>query len=318
MTPTLRQMEYLVALAETGQFVEAARRSSVSQPALSKQVREVEDALGVELFERARPHVLLTDAGEDIVERARRILSSTRELINAAKLYGGQPTGTLKLGVIPTIAPYGLPGLLSKVRENFPDVAFEIQELQTDTLLERLRSGSIDLGLLAQPFENQGLSGPDLVFEPFVFVAPADHPLSVHESIKPHEIAGASLLLMEDGHCLRDQARDVCALAGAPPGTTVTAASVTTLVRMVESGLGATLLPASALSTEVRDDHGLVARSFGDARPGRTITLQWRTTSANSAWFLELGDVLQDHYLTLNRSIPEIAGGRPQITAVDD
>ncbi|MBA2663223.1 MAG: LysR family transcriptional regulator [Bradymonadaceae bacterium] len=318
MMPTLRQLEYIVALADTGQFVDAARQCAVSQPALSKQVREVEDMLGIELFERARPKVIVTRAGEEIVHRARRLLAQARELVEAASAFAGARDGTVRLGVIPTIAPYGLPGLLVKLRRLFPDVSFAIQELQTEVLLERLRSGGIDIGLLARPFDDHGLSGPDLIVEPFVLVAPADHALSMPGAVRPEEIAGASLILMEDGHCLRDQAIDVCALAGAPPATSVTAASVTTLVRMVESGLGATLLPASALAQEVRDGQGLVARSFGQSPPGRTLTLQWRATSPNASWFLEIAGVLCEHYLELNARIPQVAGPRPLIRLVGE
>jgi LysR family hydrogen peroxide-inducible transcriptional activator len=317
MTPTLRQLEYIVAVADTGQFVEAARQCAVSQPALSKQVREVEDMLGIELFERARPRVIVTREGEEIVRRARHLLAQARELVDAANAVAGTPNGTVRLGVIPTIAPYGLPGLLARLRRLYPDVSFAIHELQTDVLLEELRSGAIDLGLLARPFDDQGLSGPNLIVEPFVLVAPSDHVLSASEAIQPREIAGASLILMQDGHCLRDQAIDVCAVAGAPPPTSVTAASVATLVRMVESGLGATLLPASALSTEVRSGQGLVARSFpGESPPGRTLTLQWRTTSPNESWFIELGDALREHYLDLNDTIPDVAGPKPKLRAV--
>lgn len=313
MTPTLRQLEYIVALADAGQFVEAARQCSVSQPALSKQVREVEDMLGVELFERARPRVIATPAGKDVVDRARRLLTQARELVNSAQAFAQAPHGTVRLGVIPTVAPYGLPGLLARLRELFPEVSFAIRELQTEILLRSLRTGEIDLGLLARPFDEEGICGPNLVVEPFVLVAPEDHPLNTPEIIDPRELVGASLILMEDGHCLRDQAVEVCAAAGSPPATSVTAASVATLVRMVESGLGATLLPASALRAEVRQGQGVVARSFGDSPPGRTLTLQWRTTSPNPSWFEELGEVLQEHYLDLNESIPPVAGPPPVI-----
>jgi len=317
-TPTLRQLEYIVALADTGLFVEAARQCAVSQPALSKQVREVEDMLGIELFERARPRVIVTRAGEEIVERARRLLVDARELMNAAGAFAGARQGTVRLGVIPTIAPYGLPGLLAKLRRLFPDVSFAIQELHTEVLLGHLRSGAIDVGLLARSFDTQGLEGPDLVVEPFVLIAPTGHSLGVAQAIQPLEIEGESLILMADGHCLRDQAIEVCAAAGAPPSTSVTAASVATLVRMVESGLGATLLPASALSSEVRVGQGLVARSFGDSPPGRTLTRQWRATSPNAAWFVEIGEILREHYLGLNDSIPEVAGPKPQIRRSPD
>ena len=311
--PSLRQLEYVVALADAGQFVEAARQCAVSQPALSKQIREVEEMLGVALFERTRPAVLVTPAGLEIVARARRLLAEARELVVAARaLRGGRPS-TVRLGVIPTIAPYGLPGLLARLRQQYPEVAFAIHELQTEVLLHELRAGGIDLGLLARPFDEQGLDGPDLVVEPFVLIAPEGHTLCQPRAVQGHEIEGASLILMADGHCLRDQAIEVCAAAGAPPPTSVTAASVATLTRMVESGLGATLLPASALRAEVRPGMGVVARSFVEPQPGRTLTLQWRATSPDGAWYRELGAVLADHYLALNEEMPEVAGPRPGI-----
>ena len=314
--PSLRQLEYVVALADTGRFVEAARRCAVSQPALSKQIKEAEELLGVALFERARPRVLLTPVGEEVVRRARLLLVGARELVQVAGSHGGAPSGTVRLGVIPTVAPYGLPGLLAKLRERYPRVSFAIHELQTPVLLDRLRSGGVDLALLARSFDDQGLDGRDLVVEPFVLVAPQGHALSEPAVLDTADIVGASLILMQDGHCLRDQAVDVCALAGAPPPTSVEAASVSTLVRMVESGLGATLLPASALRSETREGQGLVTRSFGDSPPGRTLTLQWRSTSPNADWFVEVGDVLREHYLSLNAGIPDVSGPRPQIQAV--
>jgi len=306
--PTLRQLEYVVAVAETGQFVEAARRCGVSQPALSKQVREVEELLGVELFERVRPRVIVTPTGEEIVRRARRLLGDARELVLAAQ----EGPAVLRLGVIPTIAPYGLPGVLAKLRRSYPDLVFAIHELQTEVLLERLGDGSVDVALLARPFDDHGLHATDLVDEPFVLVAPRKHPLGVRRPVAVAELSGESLILMEDGHCLRDQAMEVCALAGVAP-TPINAASVSTLARMVESGLGATLLPASALRTEVRAGQGLVARSFGARPPGRTLTLAWRATTANAEWFERVADVLREHYLGLNGSFPKVAGDPPRM-----
>ena len=313
MTPTLRQIEYLVALADCGQFSEAAQRCAVSQPALSKQVREVEALLGVTLFERARPRAILTAAGEEVVARARDILARSRELVDAAESFQGIRLPMVRLGVIPTVAPYGLPGLLVTLRRRFPDAVFAIRELQTEHLLHALRAGEIDAGLLARPFDPTGLAGPDLVVEPFVLVAPAEHPLDRPKEVTVAELQGTSLLLMEDGHCLRDQALEVCTLAGRLSTTAITAASVTTLVRMVESGLGATLLPASALCVEVRDGNGVVARSFRGVPPGRTLTLQWRASSPHAAWFREIGEVLQAHYLSLNEILPPVTGPSPRI-----
>ena len=315
MLPTLRQLEYVVAVAETGQFSEAARRCAVSQPALSKQIREVEELLGAVLFERARPRVIVTPVGAEVVARARRLLTAAQELVEVGRGPAGRELGAIRLGVIPTIAPYGLPGLLASLRERMPAVSFAIHELQTEVLLEQLRGGSIDLGLLAHAFDDHGLAGADVAVEPFVLVAPHDHPLGVAAAVKPGEIAGASLILMEDGHCLRDQAIEVCALAGTPPPTSVSAASVSTLMRMVESGLGPTLLPASALPHEWRPGEGVVARSFQGVPPGRTVTLQWRASSPHGAWFSELAAVLRRHYLAINQRLPKVAGPKPKIRA---
>lgn len=314
--PTLRQLEYIVALADTGQFVEAARQCAVSQPALSKQIREVEELLGLELFERARPKVIITPAGQQIVQHARAVLAQAHQLMDAAYALSGAHQGTVRLGVIPTIAPYGLPGLLARWRRLYPDVSFAIHELQTEVLVEQLRHGEIDLGLLARTFDDTGLIGPDLVVEPFVLIAPEQHALGISSEINLHDIEGERLILMEDGHCLRDQAAELCAVASRTSFTTVNAASVSTLARMVESGLGATLLPASALRAEVRPGQGLIARSFGSGPPGRTLTLQWRHSSPHSAWFYEIGQVLKTHYLELNASMPQVAGPPPLIRAV--
>ena len=315
--PSLRQLEYVVAVADTGQFVEAAKQCAVSQPALSRQVREVEDVLGVQIFERTRPRVLVTPAGVDVVRRARRLLADARDLVEAARASREGRRGTLRLGVIPTIAPYGLPGLLSTLREVYPQVSVAIEELQTEVLVERLREGTVDLGLLAQSFDDHGLTGPDLVFEPFVLLAPEGHPLAVAQPMQASELVGASLILMQDGHCLRDQAMDVCALAGTPPATSVAAASVSTLVRMVESGLGPTLVPASALAAELRPGQGVVARSFVGSPPGRRLTLQWRVSSPHGAWFAEIGAVLVDHYAGMNGGLPDVCGPQPSLRRLD-
>lgn len=313
MPPTLRQLKYIVELADSGQFVETARRCAVSQPALSKQIQEVEASLGVVLFERARPRVLVTAVGQALVERARQILLQAQELDELARASQARPEGTYRLGVIPTIAPYGLPGLLNRLRQMYPEVTFAIFERQTEVLLEELSVGQIDLGLLARPIPTDGLGGVDLVHEPFVLVGPTGHSLTGNGAIKVADVAGADLILMEDGHCLRDQAMDVCALADAPNKIKVAAGSISTLVRMVESGLGATLIPASALISEVNRGAGVFARSFAGTPPGRTLTLQWRSTSPSAAWFSEIAAVLRSHYLTMNDALPEVAGPAPRM-----
>ena len=315
--PSLRQLEYIVELSDSGQFVETARKCAVSQPALSKQIREVEESLGVVLFERARPRVLVTPIGREVVRRARQILLQAKELEDAAVASQALPRGTFRLGVIPTIAPYGLPGLLTRLRDLYPEALFAIFERQTDILLEELRLGQIDLCLLARPIPNEGLKGTDLVHEPFVLVGPTDHVLRGSDAVSIEDVTGADLILMEDGHCLREQAMEVCALANSPRQLKVAAGSISTLVRMVESGLGATLIPASALSSEVSKNEAVFARSFSGPQPGRTLTLQWRASSPNANWFREIAEVLRAHYLGMNANLCKIAGPPPRMRSVD-
>ena len=314
--PTLRQLEYLVALADAGHFGVAARRCAVSQPALSKQVREVEELWGVPLFERSSRGVRATPAGEAVVARARALLVAARDLAETAVGFAGRAAQRVRLGVIPTVAPYGLAGLLTKLRARFPGTTFVLSELPTAALLTSLREGRLDLALLARPFETQGIEGPDLVREPFVLVAPEGHALDAPGAVEVSELIGAELILMQEGHCLRDQALEICARAIAPASAEITAASLATLTRMVESALGATLLPASALSAEVRAGQGLVARAFGGRAPGRTLTLQWRCSAPHGAWYEEIGLVIQAHYLQLNATLPKVEGGLPVMEAV--
>lgn len=313
MEISLRQMQFIVALADTGRFVDAARRCAVSQPAMSKQIREVESLLGVQLFERTRPAVIVTARGRAVVDRARGILAEAAALSAVART----PVETIHFGVIPTVAPYGLPGLLAKLREKFPERTFVLRELQTSALLDGLRHGDLDIGLLARPFDARLLYGPDLVEEPFVLAAPEGHPLAHPASVSLASLADAPLILMEEGHCLRTQALDLCATIGTPPAATAAAASVSTLARMVESGLGATLLPATSLRTEVHPNTGIVARAFEGVLPSRTLTLQWRPGSPHHGWFLEVARILRQHYLDLNETVPSVHGGAPRIVAAD-
>lgn len=316
MLPTLRQLEYVLALAETGHFGEAASRCGVSQPALSRQIRDVEELLGVALFERSRPRTLITPAGKGVVARARLVLAQARDLVDEAARHTGGHRGTLRLGVIPTIAPYGLPGMLARLRQSEPRSRIEVREVQTAPLLDALRAGDLDAGLLAHPFDADGLDGEDIAREPFVLLIPADHPLACTGPVAIEALAGARLILLEDGHCLRDQAAEVCALAGAPPDATVAAASLSTLARLVEGGFGVTLLPASALASELRPGHGLVARPFAAPPPGRVLSLRWRATSPHGAWFAVLATTLRAHYAALNESIPAILGPTPRIVTL--
>ena len=303
--PTLRQMEYVLAVARTGKFGEAARECGVSQPALSKQIQEAEAIAGGPLFERARPRALLTARGEIFVKRARRALDEANMLFEAVHGCDRELGGELHLGVIPTIAPYLLPGLLGELREAYPSLIVVLHEAYTDEILAALGDGDLDLVLLAMPIEEQRLVGEDLYNEPFALLAPTGHRLAGDDRVCASELRDASLLLMEEGHCFRDQALEVCALAGAHERAQIRAASVSTLVRMVEAGVGATLVPVLSLRAEAQGVPGLNVRFFReDEVVTRRIGLRWRDSDPRDDAFRALAGIIREHARDLSeRSI---------------
>jgi len=293
-TPTLRQMEYVVAVAEHRQFSEAARRLAVSQPALSKQIKEVEESLGVAIFERARPRLLITADGKRVVEQCRRVLREAEELAAIARAMGGPLERRLELGVIPTIAPFMLPSLMDALKAQHPRLEIVLHEGLTDDLVLQARQGELDLLLLALPVDDEGLDGVALFEEPFVLVAPRGHALAKTEAATREELRGTSLLLMEEGHCFRAHALDVCSSAGAREDHSIRSASIPTMALMVEHGMGATLIPAMAMDKLFGDGSRIVARSFGPAGPSRRIGLRWRPSSARVDAFQELAEIIAE------------------------
>jgi LysR family hydrogen peroxide-inducible transcriptional activator len=293
--PSLRQLEYLVALADARHFGRAARACAVTQPALSAQILALEERLGLRLFERSRRGVAPTRAGQPIVERARLALRAVDDLVEAAR-QGREPlSGPLHLGVIPTIAPYLLPRRLPAVRAAFPRLRLFLHEERTERSVARLREGALDLLLLALPVEGDDLESLALFDEPFVLAAPAGHPLAAHSRrLTQRALAGAELLLLEDGHCLRAQALEVCRQAGARETEEVRAASLGTLVQMVANGLGVTLVPAMAVEAEASRAPGLALRRFAPPAPVRRIGLVWRKASARRPEFERLAPLLRE------------------------
>jgi LysR family hydrogen peroxide-inducible transcriptional activator len=290
--PTLRQLEYLVAVAEAGHFGRAARACAVTQPALSAQIAALEQSLGVRLFERSRRGARATRAGERVVERARITLRSVDELVALAREAREPLTGPLHLGVIPTVAPYLLPRWLPEVRRRHPRLRLFLHEEQTARVLAGLAEGRLDLGLLALPIEEPGLETFSVGREPFLLAVPAGHPLAKRRTrVGEAEIRGESVLLLEDGHCLRDQALSVCHQAGARETEGVRASSLSTLVQMVEGGLGVTLLPASAAAVEGRGELALLR--FRAPEPSRELGLVWRRSSSRGDEFRLLGELLR-------------------------
>jgi LysR family hydrogen peroxide-inducible transcriptional activator len=267
----------------------------VSQPALSAQVRALEEALGVQLFERSRRGVTITRAGAGLVERARGALRALDDLAEAARAAREPLCGPLHLGVIPTIAPYLLPRWLPEVRRRHPRLALYLHEERTDDLVRGLREGRLDLLLLALPVAGPDLETLALFDEPFLLATPASHPLARarRARVGERDLEGEPVLLLEDGHCLREQALAVCQRAGAREAEQVRASSLGTLVQMVANGLGLTLLPESAVGVEARGRHELAVLPFRAPEPRRRIGLVWRRASARGEDYRSLAELLR-------------------------
>ena len=286
---SLRQLQYAVAVAETGGFRRAAECCHVSQPSLSAQLAQLEAVLGVRLFERNRRGVLPTAAGEALLARARRVLLDADDLAAAAALLGDPLSGPLHLGVIPTVSPYLLPGATSALRARCPRLSVRWTEDRTDGLLSSLREGRLDGVLLARVAGLDDLKRTTVMEDPFLLATPHDHPLAMgRRPARLSDLEGETALLLEDGHCLRDQALALCARARVREAD-FRATSLTTLVQMVLGGAGVTLLPAMSLPVENRGGT-LAVRKFQAPSPGRTIVLAWRRQSSRA---LALGQVAE-------------------------
>ena len=288
----LRDLQYLVALAEQRHFGRAAEACFVSQPTLSMQIRKLEDELGVALFERAPRKVMLTPAGHEVLERARRILSEVEQMKEAARRSKDPEAGSLRLGVFPTLGPYLLPHVVPQLRERFPQLQLLLVEEKSDVLLERLREGRLDAALLALPVQDEQLHAQFLFEEPFVLAAPAQHPLAREASLSVDALNDETLLLLEDGHCLRDQALDVCRRSGAQEKAGFRATSLETLRQMVAAGAGVTLLPALAVHASVAQPRNIRLVPFRAPPPSRRIALVWRKSSAMDGFLRTLADAI--------------------------
>jgi LysR family hydrogen peroxide-inducible transcriptional activator len=277
--PTLRQLAYLVELSERLNFRVAAEAQFVTQSTLSAGIKELERLLGVQLVERDNRNVRLTTVGEDVVARARELLAAATDMAEAARSATRPLCGPLRLGAIPTIAPYLLPDLLPALRRAQPDLALYLREDLTEHLLERLRAGRLDVALIALPFDTGDLYVRELFQDEFSFVARAADPAVRGKDVALRRIDSGDILLLEDGHCLRDHVIAACGPRRASGESRVEATSLTTLLQMVEGGLGVTLLPALALEAGILKGTGLVARPFSPPAPARTLALVARRTS---------------------------------------
>ena len=273
---TLRELQYIVAVADTGNFSRAAEVVHVSQPTLSAQVRKLEDTLGVTIFERAPRRVLPTEAGEVLIASARRILAEADQLRDTARALRDPLSGRFRLGAIPTLAGYMFPGLMPEVRRALPELRLILVEEKTDELVARLREGRLDAALLALPLPDDTLEFTVLFVDRFHLAVPRGDPLAERKLLRAGELAGTDLLLLEDGHCLRDQSLEVCRVTGAGEEADFRATSLETLRQMVVAGTGRTLMPEIAMGVPAP---GVAYVPFSGEGMSREVALAWRPTT---------------------------------------
>jgi LysR family hydrogen peroxide-inducible transcriptional activator len=290
----LKDLKYLVAIADTGHFGKAAERTFVSQPTLSAQLKKLEEYLGVKLVERQPKNVQLTEVGKQIVVRARRMLDEGEEIVALARHNTDPLSGKLRLALIPTIGPYLLPRVMSRLRKALPHLGLMLYEYQTEALLKRLRDGELDVGILALPVNQEGLETRSLYSEAFTVALPNQHPLADRATIKVPDLKGHTLLLLEDGHCLRDQALEVCSRIDVREVEDFRATSLETLRQMVIAGLGVTLMPQTAVEAPFGSQRGLTIRQFAKPAPSRSVGAVWRKSSTRTTALGAVCDIIEE------------------------
>ncbi len=286
MLPTLRQLQYLKLLVEHGSFSRAAEAAHVTQPTLSAGVQELEKILGAQVVDRARSGVILTKVGEEAVRRAEDVLARAEDLVQAARSAGRPLSGRFRLGVIPTIAPFMLPKALPLLRTEFPELRLFLREDQTAKLVAGLKAGALDAALIALPYDTFGIDTLHIGDDELLAVVPANHPLLGASTITAEALEGENLILLEDGHCLREHALAACQIdsprhSGMEGGFAAT--SLATLVQMVGSGLGVSLLPAMAVEAGLTDAAPVGIRPLQSQAPSREIVVAWRAGSSRES-----------------------------------
>ncbi|MEZ5788501.1 MAG: LysR substrate-binding domain-containing protein [Xanthobacteraceae bacterium] len=289
---TLKQLRYFAALARQGHFGRAASECAVSQPALSMQIRDMERTLGVELVERRPGEVTLTAIGREIAARGEQVLAGARDLVDFARHQGRILTGRLRFGVIPTLAPYVLPKILPALQARYPELRVELRETQTRVLVEELSRGALDVVLLALPIDEPEFETIPLFADPFVLAVPAADPRPETMPVDAKAIEREPLILLEEGHCLRDQSLAICAGARGEQARRFGATSLATVMQMVANGYGVTLLPQVAAAVEARDERIKLLR-FSPPEPGRSVGLAFRRTSPRKEDFAALGELVK-------------------------
>ena len=287
--PTLRQLRHLVALADERNFGRAAALCSVTQSTLSASIKELESVLEAALVDRTKRRVVLTPLGQETVERARRLLADAEELASAAQAAKAPLTGTIRMGVIPTIGPFFLPKVLPALRRAHPKLRLYLVEDLTARLVDQLHAGQLDLVLLALPYDAGNVESRVLFEDRFRLAVRPDDPLAGVKSVRTAELRGRDLLLLREGHCLREHALAACALTDPRRAEPVEATSLPTLVQMVDNGLGVTLLPELAIEAGILRGTKLVTRPLAETDQGRSIGLIWRRGTGRQAEFELLG-----------------------------
>jgi LysR family hydrogen peroxide-inducible transcriptional activator len=295
MLPTLRQLLYLKLLAEHRSFSRAAEAAHVTQPTLSAGVQELEKILGAPVVDRGRAGVILTAAGEEAVARAELILAQAEDLVQAARGAGQPLSGRFRLGVIPTIAPFLLPRALPALRRRFPKLRLFLREDLTGRLIAGLKSGALDAALIALPYDMGGLDWAEVAEDELFAAFPSNHPLTAEPKVAPERLDDEDLILLEDGHCLREHALAACGLSIARQhgDAAFAATSLPTLVQMVGSGLGVSFLPAMAVEAGLADAAAVTVRPLDAEHPTRQIVVAWRAGSSRAAEGRLLGEVLR-------------------------
>lgn len=303
--PSLRQLRYLVELSDRLNFRQAAEACFVTQSTLSAGIKELETVLGVQLVERDTRVVRVTAVGEEVVARARRLLAEAQDLVAVAKGAAEPLTGPLSLGAIPTIAPFLLPSLLPSLRPRYPRLQLYLREDLTERLLERLRAAQLDMALIALPFDTGELLVRELFKDEFWFVAREDDPHAKEKAIAVKALDPGQILLLEEGHCLRDHAIAACGTRAANAQSRIEATSLSTLIQMVEGGLGVTLVPEMTLKAGLLKGTKLIARPFSPHVPSRVVALVARPGSARGRDFALMAEFVVEHERRLrSTSVP--------------
>ena len=295
MSPSIKQIRYICAVAEYKHFSKAAEACFVTQSTLSAAIQDLESQLGVIIFERSKKSVLITPSGEKLLNQARKILGEIEDFVSLAKMSQDALTGDIRLGVIPTIGPFILPGLLKELRESYPKLGLYLKEDLSAKLYRHLQQGELDLIILAFPYSLPEMETVSLFKDEFLLCLPLGHKLEKSKQVKQSQLQGQSLLLLEEGHCLRDHALEACKLEKADTNLVYQGTSLHTLVHMVANGLGVTLLPQIAVAADVLGETKLQLRKFTNENVSREIGLAWRKSDPRRDEYFLLADFIRQN-----------------------